>query len=136
MAKLVYIKSRKAMRCQFTRKVTRHALRVKVGEKCIGMPFFLHEDAMRDIYEIYKDNFLNPVAQDEDVQEELPSDESTDEKTDNPPPDEEKNASTGDEIPTNFMKLKKFAAEKGMTVTNETKKEEILAWLQENGHGE
>jgi len=34
-----------------------------------------------------------------------------------------------DELPTNFMKLKKLAKEAGMEMTKETKKEEILAFL-------
>lgn len=32
-------------------------------------------------------------------------------------------------LPTNFMQLKKMASEKGMAVTKETKKEEIIAFL-------
>lgn len=35
------------------------------------------------------------------------------------------------ELPTNFMQLKKLAREKGMNVTSDTKKEEIIAFLNQ-----
>ena len=43
---------------------------------------------------------------------------------------EQSDLETGEELPTNFMQLKAYAKSKGMDVTKETKKEEIIKALQ------
>lgn len=37
-----------------------------------------------------------------------------------------------EELPTNFLQLKKLAKEQGMTVTPDTKKEEVMEFLKNN----
>lgn len=92
------------------------------------------------VYEIVGVAGVNEIPENAEILPNLdvntpPSDQSKSEETDNASSEKTSIEGQNEEIPTNFMALKKFAKEKGMEVTSDTKKEGITAYLAEHGIG-